>query len=179
MQVSVFLGLSLDGFLAREDFSLDWLEQVQRDPPEDTGYVDFMASVDVLVMGRHTYDSAASFPEWPYMGKRVIVLSHHTRSPLHGETFRQGALTALLDELQEEDVGRVYLDGGEVVRQALAADRVTDLTLSWLPVVLGRGRPLFGPELSERRWQLQSSRSFPSGLVQATYIRQQEGQGQP
>ena len=174
MQVSVFLGLSLDGYLAREDFSLDWLEQVQTDPPEDTGYAAFMASVDVLVMGRHTYDAVRGFPEWPYTGKRVIVLSHHASPSVHGETFRQGELPGLLDELQEQGVGRVYLDGGVVVRQALAADRVTDLTLSWLPVVLGRGRPLFGPELPERRWALQSSRAFPSGLLQATYVRQQE-----
>ena len=54
MEVSVFLGISLDGFLAREDFGLDWLSMVETDPPEDTGYADFWASVDVMVMGRHT-----------------------------------------------------------------------------------------------------------------------------
>ncbi|WP_424951402.1 hypothetical protein [Deinococcus sp.] len=50
MQVSVFLGLSLDGFIAREDFSLDWLSMVETDPPKDTGYAAFMASVEMLVM---------------------------------------------------------------------------------------------------------------------------------
>ena len=172
MQVSVFLGVSLDGFIAREDFSLDWLEQVQTDPPEDTGYTDFMASVDVLVMGRHTYDSVLAFPTWPYAGKQVVVLSSRELSPVHGETFRRGPLPELIGALEAEGVRRVYLDGGAVVRQGLAAGLVTDMTLAWLPTVLGRGRPLFGPELTESRWTLQASRSFPSGLVQATYRHQ-------
>jgi len=178
MRVSVFLGLSLDGFIAREDFSLDWLEQVQTEPPEDTGYATFMASVDVLVMGRHTYDSVLAFPRWPYEGRRVIVLSRREHVSVNGETFWQGELAALLSTLGQQGLRRVYLDGGAVVRQGLAAGLVTDLTLSWLPVVLGRGRPLFGPEVPETRWALHSSRAFPSGLVQATYVRQEEGQGQ-
>ena len=66
----------------------------------------------------------------------------------------------------------MYLDGGEVVRQGLTAELVTDLTLSWLATVLGRGRPLFGPDVPESRWTLHASRSFPSGLMQATYHRQ-------
>lgn len=169
MEVSVFLGISLDGYIAREDFSLDWLSMVETDPPEDTGYTDFMASVDVLVMGRHTYDSVLGFPTWPYPHKRVTVLSSQELTPVHNETFGRGPLPELLGRLEHEGVRRVYLDGGAVVRQGLAAGLVTDMTLSWLPILLGTGRPLFGPELPESRWTLHASRSFPSGLVQATY----------
>ena len=74
-RVSVFLAVSLDGYLAREDGSLDWLSLVQTDPAEDTGYAAFMASVDALLVGRHTYETALTIDPWPYAGKRVVVLT--------------------------------------------------------------------------------------------------------
>ena len=170
-QVSVFLGLSLDGYIARDDFSLEWLDMVQIDPPEDTGYSAFMKSVDVLIMGRHTYDSVVGFTSWPYEGKKVVVLTTQAANSIHGETFFEGSLSSLLETLGEEGFKRVYLDGGVTVQQGLTEDLVDDLTLSWLPIVLGSGRALFDRSLPESRWILASSRSFPSGLLQATYSR--------
>jgi dihydrofolate reductase len=172
MQVSVFLGLSLDGYIAREDFGLDWLSMVETVPPEDTGYAEFWASVDVMVMGRHTYDSVLSFTPWPYAGKPLVVLSTRPTDAQHGETFHAGPLPGLIEDLRQQGHRRAYLDGGVVVQQGLEAGLVSDMTLSWLPVVLGSGRPLFRSGLPESRWTLTASRSFPSGLVQARYQHQ-------
>ncbi|ADV65857.1 dihydrofolate reductase family protein [Deinococcus maricopensis] len=174
-RVTVFLGISLDGYLARDDHSLDWLNVVQTDPPEDTGYADLMASADVLVMGRATYDVVTAFPEWPFTGKRVVVLTHRPLDGQHHEEGFQGALVDLVERLAREGHRHIYLDGGDAVRQALRAGLVTDMTLSWVPVVLGSGIALFGRDLPERRWRLVSSRAFPSGLVQATYAAHTEG----
>ncbi|WP_027482961.1 dihydrofolate reductase family protein [Deinococcus pimensis] len=169
LRVSVFLGLSLDGHLARADHRLDWLDLVRTDPPEDTGYTELMTSVDVLVMGRRTYDTALTFESWPFTGKRVVVLTHRPLSSRHGEESARGDLEGLLHRLAREGCRHVYLDGGDVVRQGLRADVVTDLTLSWVPTVLGAGVALFTPDLPERAWRLVRSRAFPSGLLQATY----------
>lgn len=147
---------------------------VETDPPEDTGYADFWASVDVMVMGRHTYDSVLSFEPWPYAGKPLMVLTTRPTVAQHGETFFSGPLPDLIAQLRQQGYTRVYLDGGVVVRQGLAADLVTDMTLSWLPTLLGSGRPLFGSEVPESRWTLHASRAFPSGLLQATYRGQPE-----
>lgn len=171
MQVSVFLALSLDGFLARADGGVDWLEPFQQAGGEDYGFAEFFGSVDALVLGRHTYDTARGFGEWPYTGKRVIVLTHHPVTPVVDETTFAGDLADLLSRLDVQSVRRVYLDGGLVVREALARGLVDDLTLSLIPVTLGAGRPLFGPEIRNEAWELTRCRQFPSGIVQVTYHR--------
>jgi dihydrofolate reductase len=168
-RVSVFLGLSLDGFIAGEGGDLSWLDPYDGDPPEETGYAELMREVDTLVIGRGTYDTVLGFQPWPYPGKRVVVLTHRPLSPRHGEEACDGPLPALLERLGAEDRRHVYLDGGGAVRQGLAAGVVDRLTLSWVPVVLGRGVPLFGPELPRLGWRPEGTRSFRSGLVQVRY----------
>jgi len=172
-RVSLFLGLSLDGFIAGDDHNLDWLHDALEptDEPEDTGFAAFMASVDVLVIGRNTYDVVLNFTPWPYPAKRVIVLTTRPAESKHGETFYNGPLTSLVEQLGNEGFKRVYLDGGITARQGLEEDLVDDMTLSWVPIVLGSGRPLFDRALPERRWTLKRSRAFGSGLVQAEYER--------
>jgi dihydrofolate reductase len=169
-RVSVYLALSLDGYIAREDGGLDWLERMQV-PGEDYGYAEFYGGVDALVLGRRTYDAVLDFPDWPFDGKRVVVLTHRPLRPRHGERAHAGALEPLLRELAREGARRVYLDGGNAVRGALAEGLVDDLTLSWVPVVLGRGRPLFDRSLLSSEWQLAGSRAFSTGLVQCRYHR--------
>lgn len=165
---SVYIAVSLDGFIARSDGGLDWLSIVQR-PGEDYGYAAFFASVDALVLGRRTYETALGFGAWPYRGKRCAVLTHRPPPPRHGEEFHTGPPGPLLERLATEGVRRVYVDGGAVIRSFLAEDLIDDLTLSIVPVLLGGGVPLFGAPGVERRLVLRATRSFPSGLVQLEY----------
>jgi len=76
---SVYIATSLDGFIAREDGDIDWLNAANEIVPEgeDCGFFAFMDSVDGLVMGRHTYEKVLSFGQWPYGEKPVIVLSRN------------------------------------------------------------------------------------------------------
>jgi dihydrofolate reductase len=167
--VRVFLGVSLDGCIAGRDHDLSWLECVSTDPPEDSGYADLMAKTDALVIGRNTYDAIANFSPWPFAGKRCLVMTHRTINDDRVEPV-SGGLADLLSRLADEGVRGVYLDGGSLVRQGLAEGLVDELTLSWVPMILGEGVRLFDglPELRQR-WTLTRSRSFPSGLIQATY----------
>src|SRR5208337_5111041 len=71
MKASVFIGASLDGFIARANGDLDFLPE----NPEPHGYDEFIASVDAIVIGRKTFETVLAFPDWPYGGKRVVVLS--------------------------------------------------------------------------------------------------------
>jgi dihydrofolate reductase len=167
---SVFIAASLDGFIARRDGSLDWLRVVEQGG-EDYGFEAFFAEVDALLLGRGTWEAACGFAPWPYVGKRVAVVSAAPRAGTHGETFHDRGPAELLDLLGEEGFRHVYADGGSVVSQLLVADRVDTLTLSIVPVVLGDGIRLFQPPLVERRLGLVSSRSYPSGLVQVRYAR--------
>jgi dihydrofolate reductase len=166
--VSVYIAVSPDGFIAHVDGGLDWLEPMQV-PGEDYGYGQFFSGIDAVVMGRATYDTALGFGAWPFANKRVAVLTHRPLDSKHGETSHNGPLPPLLAALAAEGVRHVYLDGGQVIREGLSERLVDDITLSTVPIVLGRGRPLFDESLPESNWALVSSRSFATGLVQSRY----------
>ena len=89
MECCAFIATSLDGFVARTDGAIDWLKIVEREG-EDYGFAAFFASVDALLMGRNTYETALGFDAWPYAGKRCIVLTHRAATSKHGESFFAG-----------------------------------------------------------------------------------------
>lgn len=171
LELHVFLGLSLDGCIAGEQGDLSWMEVCAAESPADTGYDALMAQVDTLLLGRRTYDAVIGFGAWPFVGKRVRVLTHRSLVPRHGERACAGPLREVLAKLAAEGAKHIYIDGGDVVRQALAQDLVHEMTLSWLPVVLGRGTRLFETGLPRSAWQLASGRQLRSGMVQARYSR--------
>ena len=168
MRVSVFVGVSIDGFLARADGALDFLAPFEG---EEHGYHEHMRSIDALVVGRATYDTVLGFDAWPYDGKRVVVLTHRSIVPRHGETTHEGPLAPLVARLARDGVRAVYLDGGVAIRQGLEEDLVDDMTVSTVPVLIGAGRPLFGGRAQTTTWTLAFARAYPSGLVQARYER--------
>jgi dihydrofolate reductase len=168
LRCSVFIATSLDGYIARDDGSLDWLDRVQL-PGEDYGYAKFFAAVDALVIGRGTYEATLRFAEWPYAGKRVAVMTHQAPQPRHGERFVSGTPREVLETLEREGCRHAYVDGGAVIRQFLAARLLDELTISIVPIVLGSGIRLFDRGIGEHPLELVESRSWPSGLVQVPY----------
>ncbi len=165
---SVFIAVSVDGYIARSDGAIDWLATVQQEG-EDYGYKKFFDSVDALVVGRNTYDLALGFEPWPYSGKRCIVLTHRPPTSRHGEEFFGGGPEALVEQLGRDGTRHVYVDGGTVIQQFLAAKVIDDLTLSVVPVVLGAGIRLFAKDGPEQRLTLDEARSWPTGLTQLRY----------
>lgn len=167
-RASVYIAVSLDGFIARNDGAIDWLSIVEREG-EDYGYARFFETVDALVMGRRTYESVLGFGAWPYAGKRCVVLTRSLTSTRHDEELYSGDLTPLFERLAVEGVQHVYVDGGEVIGQALSADLVDTLTISIIPVMLGAGTSL-APSLGrDVRLEHVAHRTFESGLVQLDY----------
>lgn len=168
-KVSVFLALSLDGHLAAAGGDLSWLDPYASDSAEDTGYAGLMREADAMVIGRKNYDQVLDFTPWPFEGKQTVVLTHRPISPRHGESSYAGPLDALLARLHARGARHVYLDGGDAVRQGLAAALVDELTLSWVPVMLGHGIRLFDAYLPPSAWTLQNVRRLPSGPLQTIY----------
>jgi len=173
---SVYIAISLDGFIAREDGSIDWLMEANKTVPvgEDCGYAAFMSSVDVLIMGRNTYEQVAGFEPWPYEGKRVVVLS--TREI----DFRQGpniqlersseTPKELLKRLSLEGCKHAYVDGGKVIQSFLSNSLINKLTITTVPVLIGQGRPLFGSVSNDVKLKLVDSKAYKFGFVQNTYL---------
>ena len=167
--VSAFLGISIDGCIAGENGDLSWLAELAPDSPDATGYTALMGQVDTLLIGRTTYDAVLGFEPWPYAGKRVVVLSHRAFAPRHGEQRREGGVREVLAGLAAEGCHHVYLDGGAVIRAGLREGVIDSLTLSVLPVVLGKGVRLFEDGLPRSDWRLEDTRPLPSGVVQLRY----------
>lgn len=169
----VFIAISLDGFIARPNGDIGWLLQ-RDDPAEDHGYTDFIEDKDVIVMGRGSYETVATFDPWPY-DRPVIVVSAQlagTAVPGHLEgklRFANLAPRALMEELARQGVRRIYVDGGQLIQSFLRDGLVADLVITTVPVLIGSGRSLFGELRHDVDLELVSSRSFPSGLVQSTY----------
>ena len=76
-KVSIFIAMSLDGFIARTNGSIDWLDKanLKVHEGEDFGYTTFLESVDTLILGRNTYETVLEFDDWSYKEKRIIVLT--------------------------------------------------------------------------------------------------------
>jgi dihydrofolate reductase len=163
---SVFLATSVDGYIARRDGALDWLERFHG---HDHGYAAFFASIDTIVVGRGTYDTVLGFGEWPYHGKRVVVMTHRPGVADHDERFTSEPPHEVVAGLSRDGARRIYVDGGNVIRQFLAAGLIDDLTISVVPIVLGAGIRLFAGDEGEHALVLDSSESWPNGLVQLRY----------
>jgi len=172
---SVFIATSLDGFIAREDGSIDWLNlaSAAASPGEDYGYAAFFATVDALVMGRKTFEQVLTFEPWPYGETPLVVMSRTLSAPPPGAppavSVTAEAPTELVARLSDAGCRRIYVDGGATIRSFVAAGLIDDMTITVIPVLLGAGRPLFGPLPSEAWLALESSKAYPSGLVQLVY----------
>jgi dihydrofolate reductase len=174
-RASAFIATSLDGFIARPDGSLDWLDDAQALIPdgEDCGYLEFMASIDGIVMGRHTFERVLTFDPWPYGNTPVYVMSQAPAAiPLALATTVhsfQGTTNALVARLGREGFRHLYVDGGQTIHGFLRARLLDDLTITTIPVLLGAGRPLFGPLAQDVELTLMRSRAYEFGFVQSTY----------
>ena len=172
---SVFIATSLDGFIAREDGSLDWLDAANVSVPEgeDCGYVSFMNSVDALVMGRNTYEKVSSFGQWPYENKSVIVLSSRdldipeNLKPTVEHSFESPDI--LCDRLSEKGFNRLYIDGGITIQRFLNYGLINDLTITVIPVIIGTGKSLFGKLENDIKLKHTSTKAYDFGFVQSTY----------
>lgn len=171
--VSAYLAVTLDGFIARDDGAVDYLQRFQSGG-DDYGYSAFIDTVDAVILGRGTYDVVLGFgvgPK-PFGDRRLIVLTHRPLPDggIAAETHA-GALAPLLERLGAEGRRHVYLDGGATIRQGLREGVVDAMTLSVIPLVLGSGKPLFERGLPGSAWTLVEARGFPSGLAQLRYER--------
>lgn len=167
-QISIYIAMSIDGYIARKNGNLDWL-QYGHTGDEDYGFKNFINSIDALILGRNTYEVVSGFDEWPYKGKRVIVLSHTLTEVRKEAELFSGQMTDLTSMLYSEGIKRVWVDGGITVSKFLEAGLVDDITLSVIAMVLGSGIPLFSTMNQEHKCRLISTQAYPSGLVQLKY----------
>jgi dihydrofolate reductase len=169
VKASVFIGTSVDGFIARPNGELDFL------PPgggEPHGYQEFMATVDALVIGRKTFETVLAFETWPYGQKPVFVLSTRTLAPAPlGAVVEHmsGEPAEIVSRLDARGIRHIYVDGGVTIQRFLQAGLIQRLIITRVPVLIGDGVPLFGRLPHDVKLQHIATRHYPSGLVQSEY----------
>lgn len=173
----VFVGVSLDGLIARPNSDLDWLT----DPPLGRPHRDitssrhglewptFIPGVDHILMGRATYEKVLTFDEWPYGDKAVIVLGTTPVARSDRRVLSASSLTEATRMLADRDARNVYIDGGRTVQSCLAADLVDEITVAFAPVLIGDGIPLFGALHGDILLTLEGTHATAGGMVHVTY----------
>jgi dihydrofolate reductase len=170
MMASVFVGTSLDGFIARANGEFDFLPA---DGGEPHGYDEFIASVDAIVMGRNTFEIVLTLGPWPYGDKRVVVLSSRPvdLSAARGAVVEQmsGPPAEIISKLAASGAQHLYIDGGITIQRFLRAGLIQRLVITRVPVLIGEGIPLFGSLPHDIRLRHLATRQYPSGLVSSEY----------
>jgi dihydrofolate reductase len=170
MIVSVFVGTSVDGFMARPNGDLDFLPEGGGEPH---GYNEFIATVDTIVIGRKTFETVLTFAGWPYGDKHVVVLSSRPvdLSAVRGGVVEQmaGPPAEIVSKLAASGAQHVYVDGGITIQKFLHAGLVHRLTITRVPVLIGEGIPLFGALPRDVGLRHVATQHYPSGLVKSEY----------
>lgn len=181
---SVYIAASVDGFIATPDGGVEWLElpEYAATPMRGLQYETFIATVDALVMGRHSFEKVLSFGSWPYEGTPVVVLSSsglvipsHLAGTVRTES---GHPVHIVQRLAESGARHLYIDGGITIQRFLDAGLIDELTITRIPVLLGAGIPLFGNTGSEHKMVLIEAVASDNGFVQERY-RVERGAFQP
>ena len=169
----VFIATSLDGFIARTDGDIAWLD-AYAGTSEDHGYEALMASVDGLIMGRATYEKVLTFGDWPYTKPVIVMSTSLSQRALPSHVAGKVRLSAespqtIMDRLAQEGWRRAYIDGGKLIQSFLRESLIDDMVITRIPVLLGTGIPLFGPLERDIPLRHVETTTFASSLVQSKY----------
>jgi dihydrofolate reductase len=171
MKASVFVGTSLDGFIARRNGDFDFLPEGGGEPH---GYEEFLASVDAIVIGRNTFEKVLTLGPWPYGSKRVVVLSSRpvdlSVAPGGVVERMSGPPAEIVARLAASGAHHLYVDGGITIQRFLDAGLIQRLVITRVPVLVGDGIPLFGPLARDVALRHVATRQYASGLVQSEYV---------
>lgn len=175
MKNIVFLGKSIDNYIAGKNGELDWLDMIPNPDQLDMGYNDLMNAIDAIVMGSTSFKTVLGFGiDWPYT-KPVFVLSRSIKDIPENlkdkVTLLQGKETDVIDAIRNKGFKNLYIDGGNVVQNFLKQDLIDELRLTTIPIILGDGIPLFDVLPKSLEFEHIKTEVFYNQIVQSCYKR--------
>ncbi|MGL4942227.1 MAG: dihydrofolate reductase family protein [Thermoguttaceae bacterium] len=177
MKISMYVAISLDGFIAKLDGSIDWLtdDVSQTDIENDDNYREFFASVDAIVMGGKTFRQVLTFGNWQYRGKKCVVVSRtETKTDVPDLVFTVDTPEQIVERLQRENCQHVWvMGGGEIHSLFLRAELIDEMRIFVMPKILGEGVPLFAPPVPEMKWKLLAMKCWRDQIVELRYEKRQ------
>lgn len=170
----VYIATSIDGYIAREDGNIDWLNEIPNPDQSDYGFFDFMKRVDGIIMGRKTFETAQGFDMWLYP-KPVFIISN-SLNELTGRyadkvQLVKGDIKQILDSLNKKGLNSFYVDGGKTVQSFLQEDLIDEMIITRIPILLGKGIPLFERMNKELKFEHTTTEVYYPGLVKSSYVR--------
>lgn len=174
-RVRVYIASSLDGFIAGPGNDLSWLtgpeaaNQGGPTDPEALTFDGFIADVGAILMGRGTFDVVRGMEWWGYGDRPLLVATHRDLGDNLPKSVRaaSGSIQEMVAQAKEAARGKdVYIDGGDLIRQAAEADLIDDLTITIAPVALGAGHPLFAGLGQQYRLEVTGHHTYEGGMVQ-------------
>ena len=179
IKVSIFIGTSLDGFIAREDGDIGWLDRLNKiaTPGEDFGFNSFLESVDLIVMGRKTFEQVISFNDWSYKDTKMIVLTSKDieipeKLTKTVTTYNTLSSAQLIKELSDQSINHIYVDGGTVIQDFLSEGLVDEITITIVPILIGKGKSFSGLLPKDLYLQHLKTTVYDFGFVQNKYKNQ-------
>ncbi|WP_444684806.1 dihydrofolate reductase family protein [Alkalicoccus luteus] len=169
-EVHVFIAVSLDGYIASEEDSLEWL--FRQEQGGDTGYEAFYETIGTVVMGRRTYEwiKQEMTEGFPYADKPCWVLSRTVQNVPDAKVSRQSPADLIMELKNSAEKPIWIVGGGEVIRELLEADLIDRFQIAIAPVLIGRGVRLFPEGDYEHDLVLEGTRQFDE-FVELTYRR--------
>jgi len=166
----LFISMSLDGYIATKDNSLEFLSVVEQEG-EDYGYNDFITSVDTVIIGRKTYEKVIAMGyEYPHTDKDVYILSRTAKPAIGNFKFYANNLSGLVNNLKKQLGKHIYCDGGaEVANELMKNNLIDEFIISVIPILLGDGIKLFKDNRPEQILELLTIKQFSKGLIQLHY----------
>ena len=176
LKTIVYVGTSIDGYIAGKNDNIDWLVPFQNSEVNDA-FQEFNEKIDAIVMGRRTFEVVLAFPNWPYT-KKVFVLStslKEVRPDLKDNvTILSLPPKELINYLAREGYSCIYVDGGKVIQSFLAEDCIDEMIITRVPLVLGSGISLFGELAKDLLFRHVETKCLSNGLVKTHYERIRE-----
>ena len=143
----VYIATSLDGYIARTNGDISWLDEIPNPENSDFGYSEFVRNIDAIIMGRNTFEKVLEFDDWPYE-QLVFVLSNTLKKVpeylIDRVEIINGDLKTILEDLEKRDFKNLYVDGGKTIQSFLKEDLIDEMIITTVPILLGDGIPLFG-----------------------------------
>jgi dihydrofolate reductase len=169
-EITYYVASSVDGYIATEDGAVDWLTSFQAQE-EDHGFLELYSSVDALLMGSHTYEFALKAPKWPSPDKPSWIFSQRRLRRMHPSiTLTADSPSKVVETLRERKIKHAWLMGGGKLATSFRTEGlISRYVITTIPVILGRGIPLFAPGGSQDSLALLTAKPFKSGIVQLTY----------
>lgn len=173
----IYIATSLDGFIARSNGDISWLENVPNAHNSDFGYGDFINRIDGVILGRNTYETVLEFESWPYTPPVFVLSNSLDKIPEEFEDkveIVNGELKSILKTLEEKGIHNLYIDGGKTIQSFLKEDLIDEMIITTVPILLGSGIPLFGDIKRDLKFKCEKVEYISQFVVKHYYMRDKE-----